>query len=217
MIDIKTLVIRDILPITSAELAQGLSPLSIILTGENLNEASTVLINDREAPEFIVVSPSRLIAQVPDTETKSVLRKVAVLADRPSMKRSSLLHFEVGKGIKGLRGIERLVQLFCKLLLQTPGSDKFEPGKGGGLLAVVGRNISRNDSKSIQAAVVGAVGRTKEQILAAQAKNSRTPADERLLTAKLEAVGYDPHTTTISARVILSAVSGREAVANVTF
>ena len=217
MIDLKVLVIRDILPIVGAELAQGIAPLSIILTGQNFNEASQVLINDREAPEFIVVSPSRIIAQVPESETKSVIRKVAIVADKPSMQRNSLLHFEVGKSVKGLRGIERLVQLFCKILLQTPGSDKWDPGRGGGLLAVVGKNISRNDSKSIQAAVVGSVGRTKEQILSAQAKNSRTPADERLLTAKLVAVGYDPNTTTVSARIALSAVSGREAVANITF
>lgn len=217
MIDIKLLSIQDLLPISRVEYVKDFVPLSLLILGDRMNEASRILINDIEAPEFIVMSPSRLIAQVPDSVKTSVLSKVAVLAESPSVNRSSLLHFQVGVGIKGLRGIERMVQIFVKLLLQTPGSDKFDPTKGGGLMAAVGRNVSRNDGSAVQAAVVGAVSRARDQLLAMQSQNSRIPADERLLTAKTEAIGYDPATTTVSARVAISAVSGRQAVTNLTF
>ncbi len=217
MTDLKILAIRDLLRVTGAEFARGISPLSVVISGESFNEASQVLINDVVAPEFMAVSNSRIIAQVPSSERTSVLRKLAVLADRPSTTRSSLLHFDVGMSIKGLKGLEKLVQWFCKLLLQTPGSDKFFPEEGGGLLSAVGKNISRSDIKSVQAVVVTSINRTRDQILAKQSRITRLPNDERLLIARTDALGYDPTTTTVSARIALGAVSGREAVANLTF
>ena len=216
MKDIKILTIRDLLPISKVEFVANLVPLSLTIIGERLDQATTVYINDVESPEFVVSTKSRIIAQVPDSEVKSIISKVAVVAEKPSANRSSLLHFEMPGTFKSLQGIERLVQHFCKMLMQSPGSDKFSPNEGGGLLKIVGRNVSRNDSKSLQASVVGAVSRTRDQILSRQASNSRIPSDERLLSVTTEAVGFDVATTTLRARIALSAVSGRQAVANLT-
>lgn len=216
MRDIKILTIRDLLPIVKVEFVANLVPLSLTIIGEKMEQATTVYINDVEAPEFLVVSKNRLVAQVPSSEVKSVINKVAVVAEKPSADRNSLLHFEMPGTFRSFQGIERLVQHFCKLLLQSPGSDKFSPNEGGGLLKIVGRNVSRGDSKSLQASVVTAVSRTRDQILSRQAKNSRIPSDERLLSASTEAVGFDVATTTLRARIALSAVSGRQAVANLT-
>lgn len=217
MNDLKILAIKDILRVSSVEYAKGMTPLSILITGESLNDASQVLVNDLEVPEFVVLSPSRLLAQVPSSERGSNLRKLSVIADRPSVNRKSLLNFEVGKSFKKLRGLERLVQLFCKILIQTPGSDRFNKSLGGDLLSIIGRQVSKGDQKGLQASAVSAISRTREQILAIQAKNSRIPSDERLLSARVGAVGFDPPTTTLSMRVFFSAVSGQAAVANLTF
>lgn len=214
MIDIKILTIRDLLPITKVEYASKVVPLSVIIQGDRLDEASIVYINDMESPEFAVLSKNRLLAQVPDTERSSILRKIAVVATSPSVNRSSLLHFEVGPSFKGLSGIEKLVQAFCKQLIQTPGSDRFRPDEGGGLLKLVGRNVSKGDSKNLQASVIGAIGRARDQLLARQNLDRRIPADERLLSVSAESVGFDPTTTTLVASIALSAVSGRQAVAN---
>jgi hypothetical protein len=192
------------------------SPLSLLITGEKLDQANEVYINDILAPEFVVLSSGRILAQVPSSERQTNLRKLAIVANVPSVNRKSLLHFEIGHSIKGIKGLEKLVQAFCKLLLQTPGTDRFRPNEGGGLLKLTGRNVSRGDSKNLQASVVGAVTRTRDQLLARQGANRRIPADERLLTASVEAVGFDTATTTLSARIALSAVSGRLAVANLT-
>lgn len=216
MKDLKILSIRDLLTLTGAQYA-NVTPLSLTLTGEKFNDATKVLINDLEAPEFIVLSDNRILAQVPDSQRASPITKIAVLANRPSTTRSSLLHFEVPTSIGVLSGIERLVQLFCKILMQTPGSDKFRPSEGGGLMNMVGRNISHTDSKALQSSVLASISRTKDQILSYQSQNARIPADERLLTAQADTVAFDPSTTTLSARVFVTAVSGRQAVANLTF
>lgn len=216
MIDIKILTIQDLLPVIGVEYAPGVTPLSLLITGERLDQANQVMVNDIEAPQFVVVSPSRLLVQVPTSERASGLRKIAVIANVPAVNRRSLLHFEISSSIRGIAGLEKLVQAFCRLLLQTPGTDRFRPAEGGGLLKIVGRNVAKGDAKNLQASVVGAVSRTRDQLLSRQGANRRIPPDERLLTATAEAVGFDASTTTLSARISLSAVSGQLAVANLT-
>lgn len=216
MIDLKILSIRDLLPITKVDYAQGVTPLSLLITGDRLNQANIVMINDTEAPQFAVLSSGRLLAQVPISQVNSPLRKVAIIANVPTATRRSLLHFEIGPSIKTITGLEKLIQTFCKILLQSPGTDRFRPADGGGLLKLVGRNVSKGDTQSLQASIVGAVSRTKDQVLSRQNLDRRIPPDERLLTASTDAVGFDTSTTTLSARIALAAVSGQSAVANLT-
>lgn len=215
MIDVKILTIKDLLTISGARYAT-ITPRSLIIEGDHFSQATEVLINDEAAPEFIVIDEHKLIAQVPNVERNKVLRKVAVLSEKPSPDRRSILSFGVGRTVRGLEGLERLVQLFVKILLQTPGSDKFDPGIGGGLLSLVGKTYSGDNTKSIQAGAVTAVNRARDQIVSIQSKNRRLPADEKLLTANVEAVGFNESITTLLMRVLITAVSGRQAVANLT-
>lgn len=216
MIDLQILTIRDLLPITQVDFAARVIPLSVIIQGDRLDQASSVFINDIEAPEFAVLAPNRIIAQIPSTQRSSILRKVAVIATVPAVNRRSLLLFEITSSVRKISGIEKLIQAYCKQLVQTPGTDRFRPADGGGLLKLVGRNVSRGDSKNLQASVIGAINRARDQLIARQNVDRRIPADERLLTATAEAVGFDSLTTTLTASISLSAVSGKQAVANLT-
>lgn len=217
MIDIKILSIQDLLPVNGLSYATGITPVSLVITGSSYLGATSVYVNDLQVSEFIIVSDNKIIAQLPSGAVGSVIRKVAVIAEKPTVNRASLLQFDLGSSFSLLQGIERLVQIFCKILIQTPGSDKFYPSLGGGLLTVVGSNVSRSDVKGMQASVVSAVSKTRDQILGIQSKNKSIPSDERLLSADASGVGFDVLTTTLSARIALSAVSGKAAVANLTF
>jgi len=217
MIDIKVIVIKDILPVNRVIFVPNFSPLSIQVEGNLLLQANEVLINDIDAPEFMVLSNTSLIAQVPTSQVNSRLRSVTVLATKPSADRSSIIHLDAGKTISSLKGIEKLVQYFVKILLQNPGSDIFNPTEGGGVLGLVGRVVSKTDSSSLSAALVSAVNQTRDQIIAKQAKITRIPSDERLLRADTQGAGFNPNTTTLAARISVGAVSGRDAVANLTF
>jgi phage baseplate assembly protein W len=217
MLDIKVLVIKDVLPIYKVEIAVGVRPMSLLITGDKLSQATEVLVNDVPAPEFIVTTPSRLVAQVPSGLRQSPITKVTVLAGQPSVSRSSLLYFEIGHSFQGLRGLERLVQLFCRILLQTPGSDRFYPNEGGGLLSLVGQSVSRGSASSLAAAVMHAVSQAKDQVVAKQARSLRIPADERLLTAEVTNTGFHPASALLAATISFTAMSGKQAVANMTF
>lgn len=217
MLDVKVLTIKDVLPLYRVEIAPGVRPLSLLITGAGLSQATEVLVNDIAAPEYIVMTPSRLLAQVPDSLKQSPITKVTVLAGAPSVTRSSLLYFEVLHSFQGIRGLERLVQLFCRVLLQTPGSDKFNPNEGGGLLALVGQSVSRNSASSLAAAVMHSVSRTREQVVSKQARNVRIPADERLLNAEVTNTGFHPESSLLAVTIDFTAVSGKQAIANMTF
>ncbi len=217
MIDVKILTIKDLLTISGARYAPGIVPRSLIIEGLNFSEATEVLINDQAAPEFIIVNNSQLMAQVPNGEVNKVLNKVAVLAEKPSPNRTSLLSFSFGQTFQKLEGLERMIQVFVKMLIQTPGSDRFAKDIGGGLLALTGQSYSGDSAKAMQAAAVTAVNRTRDQLASIQARNSRLPNDEKILTANIEGVGFNDTTTTLLMRILLTAVSGRQAVANLSF
>jgi len=123
----------------------------------------------------------------------------------------------VGRSIKGLSGIERLVQMFTKLALQTPGKDKFRPTLGGGLMALAGQNVVVNSQTSLSSLAVSAIARTRDQVISLQNQVPRIPPDERLLSADVLNVGYDTNSTTLAMRVGITAQSGQQAVTNLTF
>lgn len=216
MKDIKVIAIKNILTVNRVERVPNFLPSTIALTGLKFLQATEVIINDIPVSEFMVVSATRILAQVPDSQVNATIRKVTVLATKPFPDRKSLLLFEVGE-IRSLQGLERLVQHFTKILIQTPGSDSFNPTEGGGVLSLIGTVVGRKDSATLRASVVSAVGRTRDQIVTKQSRTPQIPPDERLLRADIVGVGFDPNTSTIAARITLGAVSGREAVANLTF
>ena len=92
MLDVKILLIKDILPVYKVEMAQGIQPQTLSVVGESLSQATQVLINDQPAPEFMVLSPSHLLAQIPTTLRQSPITKIAVLAGKPAIGRSSILY-----------------------------------------------------------------------------------------------------------------------------
>lgn len=216
MKDLKVIAIKDILTITRVEAVPGFSPRTLAIYGLKFLQADEVYINDIPAPEFMVVSSTQILAQVPDSQVSSTIRKVGVFATRPFPDRASILRFEVGD-IKSLQGLERLIQHFAKILIQTPGSDAFNPNEGGGILSLVGTAVGRRDGSALQSTVVSAVSRVRDQIVTKQSRIPQIPPDERLLRADTLAVGFDPNTSTLAARISVGAVSGREAVANLTF
>jgi hypothetical protein len=215
MNDVKVIAIKDSLPIVSAQIVPNLIPRTVDIRGQRFSSASEVLINHITAPEFMVLSDSRILAQIPDGQT--LVRTIVVLAEHPSTNNSVLFQFEVGRTFKKITGIERLIQMFTKIVLQTPGTDKFRPDIGGGLIAIAGQNVGTESGTSLSASAVSAISRARDQVIALQNKTLRTPPDERLLTADVLGVGFDANSTTLAIRVGITAQSGRTAVTNLTF
>src|SRR5687767_12181383 len=157
---------RDLLPVLALPgFVKGMSPLTVELRGNDFSHADKVLINDVEAPEFMIVSKQVIYAQLPDGVNS--ISTIEVLSSRFSKEiPSAKLEFEIGNKTKKVDGVLKLVQLFTKWVLQSPGSDIFNPNRGGGLQQIVGQVATSRDMQPVFASITRAVNTTVSQIRA---------------------------------------------------
>lgn len=204
---------RDLLPVLAIPgFVKGLSPLTVELRGTDFSSAETVNINETPVPEFMIVNKTTIYAQLPSND--SPISSIEVLSSRFSRDvESAMLSFEIGNKTLKVDGILKLVQLFTKWILQSPGSDVFNPTRGGGLQQIVGKVATGRDMQPVFATITRAVNNTAAQIRAAQINTPQLPLSERLLSANLVDMRiYEEHMQA-RARVALQSAGGAEAVA----
>lgn len=207
---------RDLLPVVSIPgFVKGLSPLTIELRGNDFSSADKVLINEVKVPEFMIVNKTTIYAQLPD-EMGSI-SSIKVISSKFSREiESAMLEFEIGDKTKRIDGILKLVQLFTKWILQSPGSDILTPTRGGGLQQIVGKVMTTKDLQPIFASVTRAINTTVSQIRAAQTNIPGLPLEERLLSANLVDVKiYEAHMQA-RASVSLQSMAGADALASLS-
>ena len=129
--------------------------------------------------------------------------------------KSSQLTFEIGDKSRAVEGMQKLMQLFTKWMLQSPGSDIFNPERGGGLQELVGVVSTSRNMGPILATVTRAVQNTVTQIRSAQIKFPQLPLNERLLSAEVVDLDVFEAQMTARLRVSLQSVAGPRAVAEV--
>ena len=204
---------RDLLPVLAIPgFVKGLSPLTVELRGTDFSSAETVNINETPVPEFMIVNKTTIYAQLPSND--SPISSIEVLSSRFSRDvETAMLSFEVGNKTRKVDGILKLVQLFTKWILQSPGSDLFNPSRGGGLQQIVGKATTGKDLQPVFASITRAVNTTVSQIRAVQINVPQLPLSERLLSADLVDMKiYEEHMQA-RARVALQSAGGAEAVA----
>lgn len=156
------------------------------VTGTDFRSVDDVFINDMQSPDVVVVSPTRLIAQLPDgLQDVPDVQSITVVSRVLTLTESSILRFRIGDTPGMVQGILRLLQLFVKVLLSEPGSDIFNKNMGGGLLRNIGATFGTDEGESIRADATVAVDRAARQIIAIQSRDGTLPRDERLLNATL--------------------------------
>lgn len=190
-------------------------PVSLDIVGEDFLSVDEVLINDMESPDVIVLSKTRLIAQLPDVlqKTRNV-NSVTVTSRRLTITPRSLIRFKISDTPGKCAGILRLMQLFLKILLTTPGRDIFSKNMGGGALKNLGETFGADEGKGIISDFYIAVDNTSRQIVAIQGRNPKLPRDERLLSARISRATFNREQGAILAAIELTSQAGRAAIAN---
>lgn len=190
-------------------------PRSLDIVGQDFRSVDEVLINDIPSPDIIVLSKTRLLAQLPDSLQKVPnVVSVSVLSRNLTITNRSLIRFRISDTPGRVTGILRLVQLFLKVLFTTPGSDIFNKRTGGGALVNIGETFGADEGGDIISDFVISVDTTARQILAQQGRNPRIPRDERLLSARVKAAGFNRQLGALIATVELTSQAGRAALAN---
>ena len=200
---------RDVLRVLSIpRLVPGVDVPTVELKGNDFRSAETVAINDLPSPEFIIIDRKTIYAQIP--EGVDAVKTVSVISNNFStLKPASKVIFRLGDKTQTISGLMKLVQLFIKILLQSPGSDIFSPGTGGGLQEMVGRLTSTKRADRLLAQITQAIDQTKTQIRRIQMDTPGIPLTERLLNATLLDIRMVQTLDEAHARVQIDNVAGQ--------
>jgi hypothetical protein len=210
MKDVRVVQASTALKITSVAPIRGFLPHSVLVMGESFQYAETVLYNGVPADEFLISSSTRLIVKIPAGQVGQPLNSVIVLSPTPLIGKDAVISFEIPRLGRYVQGMNKLAQEWLLLFMTTPGSDIFSPNLGGGGRAIIVQPTT-HDGQSAMASLSLAVSRTKEQMVQLQARYPRIPPDEKLLSATLSNVRFDPNTTMITAVVDLFSMAGGSA------
>lgn len=185
-LDLQTVHPQNTIPVSRTTLVVlgGLRALDVL--GDDFRSVDEVFINDMPSPDVVVVSPTRLLAQLPESlQQVPDVQSVMVLSRTLTLTDSSILRFRVGETPGMVNGILRLLQLFVKVLLSEPGSDIFNKLMGGALLRNIGTTFGSEEGDTIRADATVSVDRTARQVISIQSRDGTLPRDERLLNARL--------------------------------
>lgn len=213
-IDYQYIAYQDVAQIRKIDIFNGdLATLDI--TGKGFVDVSAVRINGVDSPEFVVLSSTRVLAQIPSSQRNAGVQDLVVLTARSGSSQSTILSFEAIAAGRVAEGLVKLVQTYIKLLLTTPGTDLYRPRAGGGLYSLVG-SVTDREGTSVRAKATIAVTNTTNQVLAMQSGDSRLTNEERLQSATLLGLSFDPASSTLSLRIRLQSMTGASADANLS-
>lgn len=107
----------------------------------------------------------------------------------------------------GVRGLQKLVNIFAKHLLTPIGSDPLDLSYGTNLTSLIGSNVMLSDAQEI---LDIAVESTASAIQAYQTETGGVPDDERLASASVTAYLEIPDGPGFSAQILITNVAGEQ-------
>lgn len=209
MIDIRLIYVQDVLPVIRIARLADFSPPTLRLTGEDFNSVHSVFINDVKAPDIVPESGTSLLVALPDIVQGQLLKTLTVTSHKfTQTQRKSLISFAFDPARPSVSGIERLVQLFVKVMLQSPSTYS---NLGGGFLKAFHNGDA--DPQTKVADLNLSVSRTRRQIMAQQAASPSIPLGEQLQDARLLHSEFNPGKLSLTGSIAIDNRLGKTAVA----
>jgi hypothetical protein len=214
-VDFQVVFPQKAIQLNSVRVVPGASPPTLDVIGQDFRTVDQVTVNGLVSPQVVVLSRTRLLAQVPPGLQVTALSSVAVTSRDLTIGPKSLIKFQIGPTPSKVSGILRLVQVFLKMLLTTPGRDIFAPRIGGNALKDLGQTFGEDQGGLIVGDMIIAVSTTQRQLLSIQARDPTIPRDERLLSAVVSNADYNVAESALVVGVTLTSQAGRSATANI--
>ena len=171
-----------VIPLNSVTNLAGMVPRTLQLIGQDFSSVAQVLVNDIPSPSTVVVSKTKMLAQVPDNLVNFTITSVTVTSNNLTISARSIIKFQIGTVASKVSGILRLLQIFLKILFTTPGRDIFAPRIGGNGLKDVGLTFGKDEGGNIISDFIVAVTTTTRQIISIQSRDPTLASSERLLS-----------------------------------
>lgn len=212
MADLQVAFLKDMARVSSVrpDLSKPFPAVRVI--GSHMDAGVSVLINGMESPQFIPVSQTELIAEIPPSV--DIVASVAVLTNTIRSTERSIVLLRVNAQSGKVEGSLRLVQRFILMLLTTPGTDLYNPRMGGGLQSIISRVFGRQETSALKNLCTQAVRKTVADLTDIQASSYHLPPSERIASAQVTGVTFDARTTTLAVQVSLDSEAGRTSTAN---
>lgn len=191
------------------------NPPVLKLEGEKFNMATDIILDGVYAQQWVSISDKEILVYVPSTFSNKTIGSIAVVTEELIPNVPNLVFFELGTRVKSIDGIQKLIQNFVKILMQSPSSNKFQP-VGGGLLKLAGMNTV-SDDRTARSDIISGISRAKNYLLGIQGANKRIPLSEKLLDVQVLGIssGKQPNTSLIVNIKIINRI-GEEATTNVS-
>lgn len=205
---------QQIIKVSSVSLLPEAEVPTLLIVGDDFSAVDEVLLNDITSTEVVILSPTHLTAVMPVEVRGMSVVNVVVVSYQYVYTQKSIISFQSGRTNRKVSGMNRLVQLFLKVLLTTPGSDIFKPGLGGGALRNLGQTFSKDNAGGIVGDFIIAVDNTTKQVIAMQSRRPRLSREERLLSAQVLTARFDAAQTALVVTVLVVSQAGTSATTN---
>lgn len=207
--DIQFILPQELVTLSSATIVPNVSPPILDVRGDDFRSVIEVTVNEIQSLNFMIVEKTRMFVQVPAAAAFTKLESIKVFSSTLTLSKRSVLKTQFPRSPGVVTGMQRLVQLYIKTLLQTPGSDIFEPEIGGGALRTLSQSYPASRVGSVIADFSICIDQTNSQIIGMQAREPGLALNEKLLTCKIESHTLDNKNMALYIGLFLQAQDGR--------
>lgn len=188
--------------------------LSLDIKGREFTGTTAVLINGHRSPTFVVISDSRLLADIPVVVQGESIKTLTVLkSDATTASTGSVISFEAISSSSEISSSTFLVQKVLKYLFTTAGSDIFSPTSGGNLLTLVGGVETSTGSLASYARLY--VSQSVNSLIRDQAGSS-SPLEEKVQSVEVLNASYSRIHTSLDIRLVIVSMTGQRVVAGLS-
>lgn len=214
MRDYPLLALSQVAKVTNIDFFGNRGLLSLDIKGSEFTGTNAVLINGHRAPTFVVISDSRLLADVPTAAQEGPIRTLVVLKSTigPQTK-GSVISFEAISDAVAVPASTFLVQKVLKALFTTQGSDIFSPNSGGSLLSLLGTTDASTNTLGSYAKIY--IDRAVNQLIEEQASSS-SRMEEKVQSVEVLEASYSRIHTSLDIRLAITSMAGQTVVAGLS-
>lgn len=170
------------------------SPAILALSGQQIGNARTVLINGVEV-RYEAQTEGTILVEVPVSVASTGIESIVVQSSGPVAVTDAVsVTFSFDEMLPTMSGLSALVQRFLKVLLTSKNTSYLNMDEGGGILSMVASSDGESLAKGL---LVDAVTNT-EKYLKDDPKFIELPPSERLASAEVLSVGWDRNSQTAS-------------------
>jgi hypothetical protein len=193
----------------------GAAPRTLQVTGRGgFLSAQRVFVNDYGIDDFTVISDLELLVRLTSlfSSTPSSQMTVSVAAGELTNTNKVRLLFGSTRKTRKVSGLQKLVQQIVKMLLSAAGSNRFDPGEGGAVMAALGGSLETGAGPRLSADISRALANIEEQLISSQAAQQNLPSVERLLSLRLSGLTFNTEAQSVTAAIRLATFAGNSIV-----